>query len=78
MPTPNDTPAANLVKDAIGLGPAPTRAREAAVAVTTGVLAAVVLAALQPAVLFIAIASTAVVVNLAIRWIIGTRKWGSR
>jgi hypothetical protein len=76
--TRNDSPLANLVTDASRFGPAPSRGREVAVIVTTVVLMAAVLAIVQPTIVFTAIACALVVGNFAVRWALGTRKWGSR
>ncbi|ORM37496.1 hypothetical protein [Williamsia sp. 1135] len=76
--TQNDSPLGNLLSDSMRFGPAPTRGRELAVIACTFVLLAIVLAIVTPPVIFMAIAAAAIVVNFAIRWAVGSRKWGSR
>ncbi|PYE16409.1 hypothetical protein DFR67_108160 [Williamsia limnetica] len=76
--TQNDSPLSNLMSDAMRFGPAPTRGREVAVILSTFVLVAIIVAIFAPPVVFVAIAIAATVVNFAIRWAIGSRKWGSR
>lgn len=76
--TQNDSPLANLVVDACRFGPAPTRGREAAVIVVTLVLVAIVLVIVQPAAAVAAVAAVAILAGFAVRWTVGTRKWGQR
>jgi hypothetical protein len=68
----------NLIVDASRIGPAPTRAREALVVVVFLVLVGVVLGILQPGVASAAVAGAVLVGLFAIRWAVGTRKWGQR
>lgn len=76
--TQNDSPLANLGMDAMRFGPAPTRTREAAVIVVTLLLGAVVLGITQPGAAIAGVAAVAVLAVFAIRWAVGTRKWGQR
>jgi hypothetical protein len=76
--TQNDSPLGNLVSDSMRFGPAPTRAREGAVILSTFVLLAVIISIVAPPVVYTAIVAAAIVVNFAIRWAVGSRKWGSR
>lgn len=64
--------------DVCRLGPAPTRAREGAVIVATVVLIALVVVLLQPPVVAAAIVSAVAALHLAVRWVLGTRKWVRR
>ncbi|WP_019202259.1 hypothetical protein [Tsukamurella sp. 1534] len=69
--------AHDLLMDSMRLGPAPTRAREGAVIVTSVLFLAAVIAILQPPVIAAAIVSGVVALHLAVRWVLGTRKWGA-
>ncbi|TWS19070.1 hypothetical protein FK529_11140 [Tsukamurella asaccharolytica] len=75
---PSSTGTPNLLADFIRLGPAPTRAREGAVIVTTVVLLALVVIVLQPPVLLASIISGVAALHLAVRWVLGMRKWDRR
>lgn len=68
----------DLFIDSCRLGPAPTRAREGAVIVATVVLIALIVVLLQPPVLLATIVAAVVALHLAVRWVIGTRKWAGR
>ncbi|MET9329402.1 hypothetical protein [Tsukamurella sp. NPDC003166] len=65
----------NLLVDSCRLGPAPTRAREGAVVIATVVLIALIVILLQPPLLLAAIVTGVVALHLAVRWVLGTRKW---
>ena len=64
--------------DVCRLGPAPTRAREGAVIVATVVFFALVVILLQPPVLLASIIAGVGALHLAVRWVLGTRKWDRR
>lgn len=64
--------------DVCRLGPAPTRAREGAVIVATVVLIALVVVVLQPPVVLASIVAGVAALHLAVRWVLGTRKWDRR
>ena len=68
----------NLFVDSCRLGPAPTRAREGAVVVTTVLLIALVVVLVQPPVLLASILAGLAALHLAIRWVLGMRKWDRR
>ncbi|KXO98738.1 hypothetical protein [Tsukamurella pseudospumae] len=75
-PAPSTSGLHDLFVDSCRLGPAPTRAREGAVIIATVVLIALVVVLLQPPLLLAAIVTGVVAVHLAVRWVLGTRKWG--
>lgn len=64
--------------DVCRLGPAPTRAREGAVIVATVVLIALVVVLLQPPVVLASIVAGVAALHLAVRWVLGMRKWDRR
>jgi len=64
--------------DMCRLGPAPTRAREGAVIIATVVLIALVVIVLQPPLLLASILAAVAALHLAVRWVLGTRKWDRR
>lgn len=68
----------DLLVDSCRLGPAPTRAREGAVIIATVVLVALVVVLLRPPLVLAAIVTGAVALHLAVRWVLGTRKWDRR
>lgn len=68
----------DLFVDSCRLGPAPTRAREGAVVVTTVLLIALVVVLVQPPVLLASILAGLAALHLAIRWVLGMRKWDRR
>lgn len=79
-PSPQPSASSNgglhdLFVDSCRLGPAPTRAREGAVILATVILIALVVVLLQPPVVLAAVVSGVVALHLAVRWVIGTRKW---
>ncbi|KXO90010.1 hypothetical protein AXK56_07680 [Tsukamurella pulmonis] len=74
-PAPSSGALHNLFVDACRFGPAPTRAREGAVVVTTVLLIALVVVLLQPPVVAAAIVSAVAALHLAVRWVLGMRKW---
>lgn len=76
--TQNDSPLSNLLLDAGRIGPAPTRSREVAVLLATIIVAAVLLGIAQPGAGIAAAAITVLIVVMAVRWAVGTRKWASR
>lgn len=76
--TQNDSPLGNLMSDSMRFGPAPTRSREVAVIVSTFVLFGIISVVAAAPVVVMAIAAAAIVVMFAIRWAVGSRKWGSR
>lgn len=76
--THNESPLANLGADAMRFGPAPTRSREAAVVVVTLLAVAVILGITQPGAVVAAVAAVVVLAGFAVRWAVGTRKWGQR
>ncbi|MCJ0893108.1 hypothetical protein MTX35_06350 [Rhodococcus sp. ARC_M12] len=67
-----------FIADGMRLGPAPTRGREAVAAIGAVVALGIVLGVLQPGVIVSAVAAGAGVAIFAVRWIVGTRKWGQR
>ncbi|MGZ9827600.1 hypothetical protein ACXYTP_11895 [Tsukamurella ocularis] len=82
---PHQSPAApssgalhDLFVDSCRLGPAPTRAREGAVVIATVVLIALVVILLQPPVVLASIVTAVVALHLAVRWVLGMRKWDRR
>ncbi|BDH59048.1 hypothetical protein [Tsukamurella sp. PLM1] len=78
QPAPSNSPLHDLFVDSCRLGPAPTRAREGAVVVATVLLIAAVVVLLQPPVVAAAIVTAVVALHLAVRWVLGTRKWARR
>ncbi|WP_207841760.1 hypothetical protein [Williamsia soli] len=76
--TQNDSPLGNLLSDSMRFGPAPTRPREVAVIISTFVLFGIIAAVAAAPIVFVAIAAAAIATNFAIRWAVGSRKWGSR
>ncbi len=66
----------DLIMDTMRLGPAPTRSRELFVIVIAAVLSLVLIGVVGWPVGYIVAA--VVTVHLAIRWVIGVRRWGSR
>ncbi|WP_030168302.1 MULTISPECIES: hypothetical protein [Actinomycetes] len=76
--TPNESPVANLIADAMRIGPAPTQRREVTVIVVAVLLAAVVLGITQPGAIGAAVAAVIIAAAFIVRWVVGTRKWGQR
>ncbi|MCZ4520479.1 hypothetical protein O4220_18360 [Rhodococcus ruber] len=68
----------NFIADGMRFGPAPTRGREAVAAIGAVVALGIVLGVLQPGVIVSAVVAGAGVAIFAVRWIVGTRKWGQR
>lgn len=67
-----------LLMDCLRIGPAPTRSREAFVALFALVVVGVLLVVMQPEVMVTAVVIAGSVSYLTIRWIVGTRRWGRR
>jgi hypothetical protein len=81
QPHPTPTPGSALhtiFMDSIRLGPAPTRAREGAVIVATVILIALLVLLLDPPIVLAAIITAVVALHMAVRWVIGSRKWARR
>jgi hypothetical protein len=68
----------DLFRDVMRLGPAPNRSREAFVSVVTIVLLGAFIAITQPAAPAAGVMVGAIAAYLAIRWVLGLRKWGAR
>lgn len=77
-PTPSRNGLHDFFVDVCRLGPAPTRAREGAVIVATVVLIALVVVVLQPPVVLASIVAGVAALHLAVRWVLGMRKWDRR
>ncbi len=81
-PSPQPSAPSNglhdLFVDSCRLGPAPTRAREGAVILATVIILALVVVLLQPPVVLAAVVTGVVALHLAVRWVLGTRKWDRR
>lgn len=77
-PASDPHPLHTLLVDSCRMGPAPTRAREGAVVVATVIIVALAVALIRPPVALSAIVLAFTAVTLAVRWVIGTRKWNAR
>ncbi|CAM3839927.1 MULTISPECIES: hypothetical protein [Tsukamurella] len=62
--------------DAVRLGPAPTRSREIFVIVITVVVLAAGFVAFQPPAALAAVVAAVIAAHMAVRWVLGSRKWG--
>lgn len=76
--TENQSPLTNLVGDAIHIGPAPTRTREAAVVVVSLVLLTIIVGITTPDAVIVSVIVVVALAGFAIRWAVGTRTWGQR
>ncbi len=75
---PSTSPLHDLLMDSVRLGPAPTRAREGAVIVTSVIVIALAVVLLQPPLLLAALIAGAVTAHLAVRQVLGQRRWSGR